>query len=479
MKKLFTTFLPVLLLFSCVFAQREGHEIEIKVDGIKNAQCYLAHHFGDRKFIKDTVEVNENGVAVLKGKDKIPGGVYLFVLPQKKKFFEFLITKDQHFTLTTKKNSLVKSMEINGSEDNEVFFDYIRYLNKHQRKVQKKQKRYKQLKNKNQEKAEQLKSEIQDISEKINQKKEEVIKDHSETFYAYVLKTMKKPEYPTIKKDNGKVDSMKSFMAYKRRFLNSVDWSDERLLRSPVYHDKLTTYLEDLTAKAPDSIIRSADQIVSRTDTSNKTFKYVVNHITTKYEKSDIMGMDKVFVHMAEQYYLTGMADWVSDKHLKKIRKRVKRIRPNLIGKKAPRLTMENTKGSPVALYDINKPVTVLFFWDSDCGHCQEAIPKLKNIYNKYHEKGMEVFAVNIENKKKSWLEYLKENDLPWINVQDRYNRSRFRSYYDIYSTPVIYVLDENKEIRAKRISTKQLKDIVPKLLKEMENSKDNDSGKG
>ena len=475
MKKLLTTILPVFLLFSCVFAQKDGHKIKFQIEELANKECYLAHHFADQKYMKDTIQMDENGVGVLEGDDKIPGGVYLFVLPKKQNYFEFLIDEDQHFTLKTNKDNLVQDMEVEGSEDNKVFNDYISYLNKHQKKASKKNRKYKKMKDKQSEKAKQLKSEISEIREGINDKKEEILENHPETFYAYILENMKDPEYPKIKNDEGNVDSMKSFMAYKRKFLNSVNWSDDRLLRSPVYKNKLTTYLKELTAKNPDSIVRAADQIVSRTDTSNKTFQYVVNYITNKYEKSKIMGMDKVFVHMAEKYYLSGMADWVSDGQLQDIEKRVKRIRPNLIGKKAPRLTMENINGNPVALYDIDEPITVLFFWDSDCGHCQDAIPKLKDVYNKYNEQGLEIFAVNIENKQESWKDYVNGNSLPWINVQDRYNKSRFRSYYDVYSTPVIYVLDDNKEIRAKRIGVEQLNDIVPKLLKEHEN----DDGKG
>lgn len=480
MKKLITSILPVFLLFSCVFAQKEGHKIKFKVDGLEDTQCYLAHHFGNSKYIKDTIQINSNGVGVLKGKDKIPGGVYLFVLPSKKNYFEFLIDKDQHFTLSTQKGDLVQKMNIEGSSDNQVFFEYISFLNKKQAEISKKQRKYKQLQDKNSDKAKALKAEIEDANSKINDKKKEMVEEHPESFYSYILNTMKKPEYPEIKKDDGGIDSMKSFMVYRKRFLNSVDWSDERLLRSPVYQQKMKNYLEELTAKNPDSIIQAADDIVSRTDTGNKTFKHVVNHITNKYEKSKIMGMDKVFVHMAEKYYLTGMADWVGDDQLKKIRKRVRRIRPNLIGKKAPRLTMESINGSPVALYDIQEPVTVLFFWDSDCGHCKDAIPKLKKVYNKFHDKGMEIFAVNIEDKKEGWKKFVNKKELPWINVQDRYNKSRFRSYYDIYSTPVVYVLDENKKIRAKRIGVKKLKDIVPKLLKgQKQSNKDSDPDSG
>lgn len=445
-------------------AAEDGHNISIKVKGLSNKECLLAYYYGDQKYIKDTLKLNENGRVTMTGKKPIPGGIYMFVFPGNKNYFEFIIN-DQEFSLSTTKKNPVQNMTVKGSQENKVFFDYIRTLNNKKSKAQKLSKKRKRIKKKKPEKAKQLKKQINSISDEIQKKRKKLIKKHPDLFYTKVLKTMEDPAYPKIK-NNEKVDSQKAFMIYKRRFLNNVDWSDDRLLRTPIFNKKLKTYLEDLTPTNPDSIIAAADKLVARTEGNDETFKYIVHHITSKYERSKIMGMDKVFVHMVEKYYMTGRADWVSDKQLKEIRKRALRMKPNLIGKQAPRITMANTEGEPVSLYDVKKPITVLFFWDSDCGHCQDAIPKLRKIYkNADFSDKMEVYAVNIEDKKKGWMKYVKNHEMPWINVQDRYNDSKFRAYYNIYSTPVIYVLDEEKKIRAKRISVKQLKKVIPDIL--------------
>ena len=482
MKNILTLFLSVFLLISSGLAKGdEGHKIKIQVDGVKNAECILAYHFGNKKYVRDTIDLNRNGKGVIKGDEPIPGGIYMFVLPGKHGYFEFVVD-EQEFTLKTDTAHLVKNMEVKGSEENDVFFDYIMFLNRYKSQIQGLQQ---QLKSASAADKENIREKINNIQSKIRNKKNEIVENHPNLFYAKVLETMEDPEYPSIKKENGEVDSFKSFMVYKRRSLNNVDWSDDRLLRTPVYHNKMTTYLNKLTAKNPDSVIQAAEQLISRTDGNYETFKYIVHHITSKYERSKIMGMDKVFVHMAEKYYLSGKADWMSKKQLKEIKKRVLRIKPNLIGKQAPRITMNSVTGEQVSLYSIEEPVTVLFFWDSDCGHCKDAIPKLREVYNEYHEKGMEVYAVNIENKSKGWKKFVGNHEMPWINVQDQKNRSRFRAYYNIYSTPLIYVLDEDKKIKAKRIGVKQLKDIVPRLLDENgksgtgSNADENKSGKG
>jgi hypothetical protein len=79
-----------------------------------------------------------------------------------------------------------------------------------------------------------------------------------------------------------------------------------------------------------------------------------------------------------------------------------------------------------------------------------------------------DVYGVSLTPDANDWVKYLKENKLPWLNVYDPNNETGFRKLYDIYSTPVLYLLDENKKIIAKRISADQVKDII----KDMEQRK-------
>jgi hypothetical protein len=78
-----------------------------------------------------------------------------------------------------------------------------------------------------------------------------------------------------------------------------------------------------------------------------------------------------------------------------------------------------------------------------------------------------EVFAVGIESDMDEWKNFIKKNNLKWINVSDLYNNTKFRDFYDIYSTPVVYLLDEDKKIIAKRLDTEKVRDFINNLQKE------------
>ncbi len=75
--------------------------------------------------------------------------------------------------------------------------------------------------------------------------------------------------------------------------------------------------------------------------------------------------------------------------------------------------------------------------------------------------------------KRDKWLNFIQERKLyDWINVYDLYHLSKYRDLYDISSTPVIYLLDEKKEIIAKRIGHDNIKDFIHFLEKKEKQTK-------
>jgi thiol-disulfide isomerase/thioredoxin len=140
-------------------------------------------------------------------------------------------------------------------------------------------------------------------------------------------------------------------------------------------------------------------------------------------------------------------------------------LKPLLIGKTAPDITMFTRDRSPLSLHDVDAEFTIVYFWDSECGHCKRQTPKLKEFYERLNPKGVEVFAANTEADRDKWLNYVNENNLSWINVHDPANLSGFRDKYDIWATPLIFLLDHDKRILAKRITIEQAEEIITRQM--------------
>ena len=184
-------------------------------------------------------------------------------------------------------------------------------------------------------------------------------------------------------------------------------------------------------------------------------FKYLVWFSTYTYENSEIMGFDKIFVHVVDKYYVTGQATWVSSDIREKIIKKANKIRPLLIGEKAPNMIMLDTNNQLVSMHNISSKYLMLLFWDPDCSHCEHEIPIIQSFYSENRAKyGLEIFAICSDTSLVKMKNAIKKKKMNWINVNGpRTVTGDYHEQYDIISTPVIYLLNENKEIIAKRLA--------------------------
>lgn len=463
-KFFFILCLTITISITKLFAANEtGYNIKIRITPIKDSLIYLANYFGDKQYIQDSAKCDANNWVNFKGKEKLSGGIYLVVMPGKK-YFELIVDKEQNFTIETDAADPVKSMVVKNSNDNKIFYEYLNFVSVKQKEAEEIQSKLKNAKTKAD--STEIQNKLGEIGKSVTTYKEKFIADNPQMLLSKVFNTSREPEVPEAPLlADGTKDSTFAFRYYKSKYLDNVDFGDARLLRTPLFHTKIDTYIKKLTVQIPDSINKEADMLVAKAKANKEVFKYVVWYLTNQYETSNIMGMDAVFVHMVKNYYTRELATWVDSVQLYKIQERAKVLEPILLGKKAQNLTLEDTLGNYKSLYNVKAAYTVLVFWEPDCGHCQKSIPKIKLLYDKVKDKGVEVFAVDTETELDKWKKFIREKNINWINVADPNLHNNFRYEFDINTTPQIFLLDENKKIIAKKIDAKTLEDILEKKL--------------
>jgi hypothetical protein len=456
------------ILFSAMFfslcAKAGGYEIKLHINGLKDTVCYLGNHFGDKQYIRDTARVDKDGWTVFKGKDSLAGGIYLIVMPSKT-YFEILVD-EQKFTIETDTADFVNNFKVTGSLENKLFNEQQRFIVAKSKETQNIRERLDANKD-NADSTKILRGKISEIDKEVKAYRIKLMNDYPKTFIAKIFRTMSEPEVPEAPKDSkGKaLDSLFDYHYFKAHYWDNVDFSDDRMLRTPIFQNKIKTYTTQLTPQVPDSIIVSLDTIIEKSKANKEVFKYCVATLTNFYENSKIMGFDKIFVHLSEKYYLSDLAYWADSTLKSNIQKRVDKIKPNILFTVAHDLAMPDTAFVMHSLHGTKAKFTVLAFWDPTCSHCKIEIPKLLHYYDSVKTtKSIEVFAVGIESDMDLWKNYIRENKLDWINVSDLYNQTAFRNYYDIYSTPVIYLLDDRKRIIAKRLDTEKLKEFIDNI---------------
>ncbi|MDA7728851.1 DUF5106 domain-containing protein [Flavobacteriales bacterium] len=454
-----------------------GHKITGTITGLQDSTIMLAYYFGGKQYATDTAVVT-NGKFTFEGEKELKGGMYLVVLSESR-YFDIIVS-EQHFSFTTKTDDLVGAMTFKNSKENPVFYKYLNFITDMQKEVTPLRK---QLETAEGENKKALQDKASEVDKKVKEFQSNFTENNSDKFFTKILKASTEPIIPESPLDSlGNPDKTFPYRFYKKHFLDNIDFSDERMLRTRVFYSKMDQYLDKLTAKHPDSINLSADVLVEHARANSDIFQYVVSYITSTYERSKIMGMDAVFVHMVENYYITKQCDWIDSTQLVKIADRAQKIAPNLIGRKASefldfygRPFMKDTSGVLHTLQEVNSEYTVLVFFGPTCGHCKKEIPKIKHDVDSLTSAGYDIktFAVATEFDKKEWKKFINNQKIgDWTNVADINHdeegnpvaSSDWRDKYDIYSTPVIYLLDKDQKIIAKRITHTQIVEIISRL---------------
>jgi thiol-disulfide isomerase/thioredoxin len=188
------------------------------------------------------------------------------------------------------------------------------------------------------------------------------------------------------------------------------------------------------------------------------------------------MGMDEAFVYLVENYYMKGLAPWTDSAQLAKYVDRARKIAPNMIGQPAMDIRMMDTSGINVLpLSAVKANYTILIFWSPTCGHCQKEMPIFDSLYKAALKKyNVKIYAVEADGETDKWKKFISDNKLGegWVHVHDPNHTSNFRAFYDVYSTPTLYLLDENKVIRGKRIDHTNVLGLIEWLEKKKKTNK-------
>ncbi|NBG65546.1 TlpA family protein disulfide reductase [Acidiluteibacter ferrifornacis] len=455
----------ILVALSVQLFAQDAYRLTFKIKGIQDSIIYLSNYYGGGQYYKDTAVVN-NGEFTFTGKKPLKEGMYSIVA-NNSRFFDFFVDR-QNFSMTTDTADMIKNMKIIGSPENTLFYEYMNYLTGQQKLMASYRAAEKDTNSSKKEK-EKLEKQMTELNKEVNDYRKNFFEKNKESFTAKFLQAMEYPDVPEAPKNKkGEIDSSFAYYYTKAHLFDHIDFNDERFLNSPAYNDKMEYYITKLTPQIPDSIIVAGDYLLSRA-TNPEIFRYTLSYITSTYEKSEYIGMDAIFVHMARKYYLAGKADWVTDKQIKKIKERADALEPLLIGKKAPNIIVKDpSQQKYLQLYDVNAKYTIVYIWSPDCGHCKKSTPVLKKIYDKYKTQGLEVFAVGNDFENETWLKYIEDNNLDWINGSDGGDfTSNFRHLYDVYSTPQTYLLDEEKKILIKKIEVEALDDYIGILIEQ------------
>jgi thiol-disulfide isomerase/thioredoxin len=136
------------------------------------------------------------------------------------------------------------------------------------------------------------------------------------------------------------------------------------------------------------------------------------------------------------------------------------------IGNKAPDFEGLTPEGKSIKLSDHFGKYLLLDFWASWCGPCRRENPNLVKAYQKYHDKGFEIFAVSLDKNKDAWLKGIKDDNLSWTHVSDlAFWNSSAAKLYGVRAIPANVLIDPNGVIVGRNLRGEDLDKKLEELL--------------
>jgi thiol-disulfide isomerase/thioredoxin len=430
---------------------------------------------------------------VFKGKQAPDKGMYVIISQEKAPYFNFFINENTKFSIVSDiKNNTIKCT---GSPENQEAFNYLVFMTKKNKDFEAIRQQTKGMSK--EDSAKFVTTKAKEFEKEVQAFDSTFLKQHEGTYIADFL-LIQKPKFPKTvpKASNGRPDSVYQYNYYKQHYWDGVNFKDDRVLRTPVFGDKVKTYFDKVILNVPDTIIAEIDRMMDKTVPYSDMHTHLLAYFTPKYEEKSqkYVGFDKVMVHMIDKYVRSGQAKKVyEEKTVEAIVKRGDILKPLLDGAQAPDLFMIDTINakqvnkmgfdtaktsqsltdlylknvanlSPLytTLHSVKAKYTVLVFWDVDCGHCQTEIPKLLETYHELRKKyDVKIFSVYTQSEFDKWRKYVIDKKLDFINIYDPIHLNNLKEKYDINSTPKIYLLDKDKRILTKGISQEKLPDFI------------------
>ena len=175
------------------------------------------------------------------------------------------------------------------------------------------------------------------------------------------------------------------------------------------------------------------DQIRQLTKWRGITYKTQINF--SDYKQDDISISENIF--MSKKY------EGYSQEVFKRDSKNKVNLHKSLIGKPAPGFSFKSFSGNKLSLDQFKGKVVLLDFWESWCGYCMLAMPKLNKLQRNYGESELKVIGIVTENKQQI-KKLIKNNKLIYPNI---YADRNILSDYKVSGRPIYFLIDKNGNI--------------------------------
>lgn len=398
----------------------QGYEIKIQTINVEENYMYLQAYYGQEAYVFDSAKVKGHKNIVFKNKKRvIPSGIYTLTDRFGNEYLDLIINKDRYFTVIgLSLDRLNTTAMVSGSIENTQFVEFQKQWST-------------------------IGSEDSGIPQIFYESTPESFLGHYIKAKYYI-----NPMLPKLdEKDT--TDASGQYQLLIDHYFDHYTFDDARLLRSPIYLD-LKNYFFEVLPQEPQLMVQKANEFLGKFK-DQESYEYYTALLLSLFEHSvNNMVNDQVFVELFDKHCANKSISTIPEDLLGYYKRSVERKRRLLPGKTVPALVSYDINNAKHSTADIDKDLIILWFWDADCDECIVETPKLNEFYKEFaNYYNLEIYAVAITDDLEKWDKFCKNNDLQWINVNYYMNDPNydFIEYFDLITTPVIYLLDKKHTI--------------------------------
>ena len=414
--------------------------INLRIVDLVEKKAALASLSGEKISFIDSIKVVDKDEFEFNVENKPPG---IYLLTFNNKIWLDFIYDNEDVGIKTDANNILDSLNVIKSEYNKVYYEFIKHNKDYKTKSE-----LLQLILARYPKEDDY---FQITKEKLVQVQEDYLYFVNVTAQvnsnSFIARYVRSAQLPVI---DVEIPFDEQLTYLKTHALANVNFYDDGLIYSDAFTNKTIEYLTyyrnpQLPLELLEKEFMSAiDTILNKAKVNEIVYTHIVEYLLDGFKK---FGFDNVINYIVENYVIKD--DLCLDQKLSNIlERRIQQARNFKIGTVVPNIILTDSLGSLIELNKIDAEKALIIFYASWCPHCQTLLPQISELYKNQNVKKFEVIAVSIDTVRTDWLNFVRTNNLNWINVSDLkgWSGQAALDYY-IYAIPTMFLVDKDKNL--------------------------------
>jgi len=420
----------------------------------------LGYYLGGQAFRLDSTLLLTPGQAFQFDKKALKPGLY-FLSAGSRRLLDFVVASPADSFLI---RGTLAQAEVLGSEENQAYFLFEQGRKQLEEKILAKTQMLQmvdQATKGQKEAVEPLQTDLEDLYKMGDSLAISFINEYESSLYAQMLRSVRPPIAP----ENVQHSGGSELLFWQRvHYFDHTNFQDERLLHNHFWHTFFDGYFAQFVTPHPDSLLQSISEILAKMPRNGLFYQFTVLRLTRFFEQNNAPGADRVFVYLVEKHLPKDRTPWLDLATLERLHYKADAHRPNLTGSLALNFELPDENGQVHSLYEVQAPITMLVFYSPLCDHCKEVMPKIYQTHLDYGPKGLKTVAVNTDQQHVYWKKMVGQQSWNWLNLASPEGIEALEKQYSAVNLPVIYLLDRDKRILAKRVSAEQLGEMLSRM---------------